>query len=119
MAIEQVIDAGFLVTQTMAQAAQPEQAGGLNLIVTFILMIVIMYFLLIRPQNKRAKEHRELISQLAQGDEVITTGGIVGRIVNVSEQYLMLEVADGVEILVQRHHVGVVLPKDTIKSLKK
>lgn len=120
MAIEQVFNAGFLFTQSIAAVAPQQQpGGGYEFLFTMVLVIVVLYFLMIRPQNKRAKEHNELISRLGQGDEVVMTGGMLGRIVKVSDQYLTVEIADGVEILVQRHHVGVVLPKDTIKTLKK
>ncbi len=120
MAIEQVLMNGFL-TEVMAAAAPAasQQGGGMGFMFTMVLMIVVFYFLLIRPQNKKAKEHRELVGRLGKGDEVITGGGIVGKIIDVSDQYITVQIADGVDIIVQRHHVGVVLPKDTIKSLRK
>ena len=123
MLIEQILSAGFAFTEAMTQAAtatggQP-RAGGYQFIITMVLMIVIFYFLLIRPQNKRAKEHRELIGQLGVGDEVITSSGILGKITDVKDQYLSVQIADNVEIMVQRQYVTVVLPKDTIKSIKK
>lgn len=86
-----------------------------------ILMFVILYFLMIRPQMKRQKEHRNLVANLAKGDEVITGGGILGKISKVSDNYVTLEVADladkPVEMLVQRQAVSTVLPKGTIKTL--
>lgn len=86
-----------------------------------ILMFVILYFLMIRPQMKRQKEHRNLVANLAKGDEVITGGGILGKISKVSDNYITLEVADladkPVEMLVQRQAVSSVLPKGTIKTL--
>lgn len=86
-----------------------------------ILMFVILYFLMIRPQMKRQKEHRNLVANLAKGDEVITGGGILGKISKVSDNYVTLEVADiadkPVEMLVQRQAVSSVLPKGTIKTL--
>ena len=82
-----------------------------------ILIFVVFYFLLIRPQNKRQKEHRELVSNLAVDDEVVTAGGVLGKVTEVSEQFLRIEVADGVQLRVQRHTIGAVMPKGTIKSV--
>jgi preprotein translocase subunit YajC len=80
-------------------------------------MFVLFYFLLIRPQAKRAKEHRTMVAALAKGDEVVAAAGVLGRIARLDENYVVLEVADGVEIRVQRHAVQAVLPKGTIKSV--
>ena len=82
-----------------------------------VLMFVVMYFLMIRPQMKKAKEHKSLVESLQKGDEVITQGGVAGRIVKVGENYVSLEVAPNVEIAVQKAAVGNVLPKGTLKSL--
>lgn len=86
-----------------------------------ILMFVVLYFLMIRPQMKRQKEHRNLVANLAKGDEVITSGGILGKITKVNDNYIGIEVSDlaekPVEILLQRQAVSSVLPKGTIKSL--
>ncbi|MGI9331091.1 MAG: preprotein translocase subunit YajC [Gammaproteobacteria bacterium] len=82
-----------------------------------ILIFVVFYFLLIRPQNKRQKEHRELVKNLAVGDEVVTAGGVLGQVTEVSDQFLRIEVADGVQLRVQRHTIGAVMPKGTIKSV--
>lgn len=103
----------------------PAQAeGGQNALVSMlpiILMFVILYFLMIRPQMKRQKEHRNLVANLSKGDEVITGGGILGKITKVGDNYVTLEVADlaekPVEMLLQRQAVSSVLPKGTIKSL--
>ena len=101
-----------------------QAAGGENALVSMlpiILMFVILYFLMIRPQMKRQKEHRNMVSNLAKGDEVITGGGMLGKITKVNDNYITLEVADlaeePVEILLQRQAVSSVLPKGTIKSL--
>lgn len=98
--------------------------GGQNALVSMlpiILMFVILYFLMIRPQMKRQKEHRNLVANLTKGDEVITGGGILGKISKVSDNYVTIEVADiadkPVEMLVQRQAVSSVLPKGTLKSL--
>ena len=79
------------------------------------LMFVVLYFVMIRPQMKRQKEHRAMVEALAKGDEVATAGGIIGRVTRISEQFLHIEIASGVEIQIQRSAVVQVLPKDTLK----
>lgn len=81
-----------------------------------IIIFVVFYFLLIRPQTKRQKEHRKLVEALNTGDEVVTGGGVLGRITNVGEQFITVEIADGVQIKVQRHTIGAVVPKGTFKD---
>jgi preprotein translocase subunit YajC len=81
-----------------------------------ILIFVVFYFLLIRPQAKRAKEHKAMVAALATGDEVVTSGGILGKVTEAGEQFLTVEVAEGVRVKVQRHTVSSVLPKGTLKS---
>jgi preprotein translocase subunit YajC len=83
-----------------------------------ILLFVILYFLMIRPQMKRAKEQKAMIEALQKGDEVVTAGGMVGRITKLGEQYLTLEIAANTEIVVQRSAVQVPLPKGTLKTLQ-
>jgi len=103
-----------------AHAADPapagQQGGGLMAFLPLIVIFVIFYFLLIRPQTKRAKEHREMIAKLGKGDEVVTSGGILGRVTDLEEAFLTVEVANGVAVKVQRHAVTQVLPKGTIKG---
>ena len=82
-----------------------------------ILIFVVFYFFLIRPQNKRQKEHREMVANLGVGDEVVTAGGVLGKITEVKEQFVTVEVADGVQLRVQRHTIGAVMPKGTVKSI--
>jgi len=82
-----------------------------------ILMFVVLYFLMVRPQMKRAKEHKALVDALAKGDEVVTQGGIAGRVAKVGDNYISLEVAEGVEVQVQKPAVQLVLPKGSLKSL--
>jgi preprotein translocase subunit YajC len=98
-----------------APAAQP---GGDPMITVIMLgvMFVAFYFLLIRPQAKRAKEHKAMVSALAKGDEVVTAGGLLGRVSKLDENFLTIEIAAGVEVKVQRQAVQTVLPKGTIKS---
>jgi len=105
----------------VAQAAEGGAAGSLMGMLPIVLMFVILYFLMIRPQMKRQKEHRNLLAGLAKGDEVSTAGGILGRVTQVGDAYVTLEVSNladrSVEILVQKASVSTVLPKGTIKSL--
>ena len=82
-----------------------------------ILMFVVLWFLMIRPQMKRAKEHKAMVSALAKGDEIITGGGVAGRITEVGENFVHVEIADKVDIVVQRQAVATVLPKGTLKTL--
>ena len=82
-----------------------------------IILIVVFYFLLIRPQNRRAREHRELIASLGTGDEVVTASGILGKITEIKDNFVELEIADNVRVKMQRTSIGAVLPKGTIKSV--
>ncbi len=82
------------------------------------LFIVIFYFLIIRPQNKRQKEHKAMLSAVEKGDEVATAGGILGKVTKVTDDYLVLAIADNVNISVQKHSVTATLPKGTLKSIK-
>ena len=101
--------------QTAGAAADP--TGGFMQLLPMILMFVVLWFLMIRPQMKKAKEHKALIEALAKGDEVVTGGGLVGKITKVGENYVTLEVAEGTEVVVQKPAIGLVLPKGTLKSL--
>ena len=82
-----------------------------------ILMFVVLYFLMIRPQQKKAKEHKALLEALAKGDEVVTASGMVGRITKVSDDFVTIEIAANVEVQMQKPSIAVVLPKGTLKSL--
>ena len=107
----------FLISPAAAQTAG--QAAAPSPIPSFVLMGVIflgMYFLLFRPQMKRAKEHRELVAKLQKGDEVLTSGGMAGRIEDLGESFVTIEIADRVSIKVQRGAITAVLPKGTLKS---
>ncbi|KND59283.1 Preprotein translocase subunit YajC [Candidatus Burkholderia verschuerenii] len=101
--------------------AQGASAGGaesqLMSFLPLILMFAVLYFIMIRPQMKRQKEHRNMLSAMAKGDEVVTNGGIVGKITKVSEAYVGVEIAEGTEITIQKASVTTILPKGTIKSL--
>jgi preprotein translocase subunit YajC len=104
----------FLISSAWAQDAAP--TGGLMGFLPLILIFVVFYFMLIRPQMKRAKEHRKLVSELGKGDEVVTNGGILGKITDLSDSFITLELADNVKIKVQRSAVATVMPKGTINS---
>lgn len=101
--------------------AQAEAGNPIVSLLPLILMFVILYFLMIRPQMKRQKEHRNLVANLAKGDEVVTNGGLLGKITKVQDNYVTLQISrqddSPVEIVLQRQSVASVLPKGTIKSL--
>ena len=105
----------FFIASAHAQdAAAP--AGGLMSFLPLIIIFVIFYFLLIRPQMKRAKEHKNLVAALSTGDEVVTNGGLLGKITKVGESFVTVELADNVQIKVQKHAIASVMPKGTVKS---
>ena len=106
----------WLISTAQAQATGAPQGSALMQFLPLILIFVVFYFLLIRPQTKRAKEHREMVAALEVGAEVVTNGGILGKVTAISEQFLTIEIADGVNVKVQRHTVSQVLPKGTLKS---
>ena len=91
--------------------------GGLMSFLPIVLMFVVLYFLMIRPQMKRQKEQKAMIDALAKGDEVITAGGILGKVSKVTEAYVTVEVSDGTEVVMQKASVTMLLPKGTIKSI--
>ena len=105
----------FLISTANAQAAGASTSSPWQFL-PLVALFVAFYFLLIRPQTKKAKEHRDLVSQLAVGDEVATAGGILGRVSEAGESYLSIEIAKDVTVKVQRFQVTQVLPKGTYKS---
>ncbi len=113
----------MLISNAHAQAASgaADPTGGLMGLLPLIAMFVILWFIMIRPQMKKAKEHQKMVAELAKGDEVVTQGGIVGRITKVGENHLTLEVAEGkdgpIELIIQKNAVGALLPKGTMKTL--
>jgi preprotein translocase subunit YajC len=109
--------ADLLISPAYAQAAPSAPGGDLMAFLPMIAIFVVFYFLLIRPQQKRAKEQKTMLEALQKGDEVVTAGGVVGRIAKLSEQYATVEVAPNVEISVQRSAIAQLLPKGTIKAL--
>lgn len=111
----------FFISDAMAEAAPAagaaQQPGLLEAMFPFIILFIVFYFLLIRPQSKRAKEHKKMVEALSKGDEVLTQGGIYGKIIEVGETHVVLEMADNVEVKLQREAVSSALPKGTIKAL--
>lgn len=109
----------MFISEAFAQAAPAAQSGGaesgLLSMLPLVLMFVVLYFVMIRPQMKRAKEHKAMIEALAKGDEVVTSGGLLGKVSKLGDTYVQVEVANGVELQVQRSAVVQVLPKGTFK----
>ncbi len=111
----------LLISPAYAQAAGQAAPGGLfgggmTGLLFPIILIAIMYFLMIRPQMKRAKEHRAMLDKLAKGDEVITNGGIAGVVADIGDNFVTVEIADNVRVRVQKGAIGNVLPKGTLKA---
>ena len=107
----------MFISSAYAQAAGGDTQSTLLSMLPLLLMFVVLYFVMIRPQMKRQKEHKAMVEALGKGDEVITVGGFLGKVSKVSETYIGLELTDGVEVQMQRTAVVQVLPKGTIKAL--
>jgi len=106
-----------MISLAHAQTAGADPSGGFMTLLPMILMFVVLWFLMIRPQMKKAKEHKALIAALQKGDEVVTGGGLVGRITKVDDNYITMEIAEGTEVVIQKPAVAIALPKGTLKSL--
>ena len=108
---------GFFINDAYAQAAGGGGAApGVGDFMFIIVLFAVFYFLLIRPQQKRAKEHRKMVEALAKGDEIVTNGGLLGRITKVGDNFISVELAEGLEVQVQRQAVASLMPKGTMKS---
>ena len=108
----------MLISPAYAQAAASTPFGGdLMAFLPMVAIFVVFYFLLIRPQQKRAKETKAMLAALQKGDEVVTAGGIVGKVSKLDDAYASVEIAPNVEIKVQRSAISLMLPKGTVKSL--
>ena len=106
-----------LIPDAMAQGAGAPAGGSpMSMFIMMGLFVVVFYFLLIRPQQKKQKEHQAMLTKLAAGDEVVTAGGIVGRIHEIGDNFITLEIADNVRIKVQRFQVTTLVPKGTLKG---
>ncbi len=109
-----------IISQAYAEGAAPTPAGGgMEMIIMLAVFGVIFYFMIFRPQSKRAKEHKNLMSSLSKGDEVLTSGGLVGKISKVSDEndFLVLALNDQTQITIKKDYVTAVLPKGTLQSL--
>ena len=106
----------FFISAAQAQAAGASGGQSLLTFLPLVMIIVVFYLFLVRPQNKRAKEQREMLTKIAVGDEVATTGGLLGKVVEVGDSFVTIEVAEGVQIKVQKFQVGSLMPKGTLKS---
>ncbi len=105
-----------LISEAWAQGAPAAPANQYGFMFMMVAFVIIFYFMLIRPQQKKAKEHQAMITRLAAGDEIVTTGGILGKVIEVGDSFLTLEVADGVRLKVQKIQVASLMPKGTLKS---
>ena len=105
-----------LIPSAWAQAAAPSSSGQLAPLLMMVVFIAIFYFLLIRPQQRKAKDHQAMVAKLSVGDEVVTSGGILGRVADVGDTFITLEIADGIRIKVQKGQVSSLMPKGTLKN---
>lgn len=110
----------FFISDAMAEGAaqSAQQSDPIMGLLLPIGMVVLFYFFLIRPQSKRAKEHRKMVDAIGKGDEVVTNGGILGKVVDVKENFIIVEISKDITVSVQRGMVSTLMPKGTIKDLK-
>lgn len=107
----------MLISSAYAQtAAAADPTGGLMQMLPIIAMFAVLYFLMVRPQMKKAKEHKILLEALAKGDEVVTQGGLAGRVTKISDSFVSIEIANNVEVQMQKPAISLVLPKGTLKN---
>ena len=108
----------LFISDAAAQTGAPAAGGSIaSALMLPVLLIVVFYFLLIRPQQKKQKEHRQMVEALGVGTEIVTGGGVLGKVTEMGEQFVTVEIADGVKVKVQRHSISAVLPKDTLKHV--
>lgn len=107
----------LFIGNAYAEGAAAPSGGGFMEFLPLVALLAVFYFLILRPQQKRAKEHAALVAALQKGDEVVTIGGVLGKVTKVGEENVMVEIASGVEVQVQKPAVQTVLPKGSIKSL--
>ena len=105
-----------MISVAYAQTPAGGGMGDLTTLLPLVLMFVLLYFLMLRPQMKRAKEHKQMLASLQKGDEVVTSGGTLGKVTNVGEAYVKVEIAPNIEITVQKPAIQTLLPKGTIKG---
>ena len=104
----------FLISNAYAQAGDP--GAGMGNLIILIIFVAVFWLMIFRPQMKRQKEHRQMVEALSKGDEVVTNGGVLGKITNVGEAFVTVEIANNTSIKIQKHAVAAVMPKGTIKS---
>ena len=107
----------FFISDAMAAGEAAPQGGGLQLIFMIALFFGIMYFMIIRPQSKKAKEHATMLGALSKGDEIVTSGGILGKVVKLGDNFVELKVSDSSNIKIQRHAITSIMPKGTMKGI--
>lgn len=107
----------FFINDALASGAAPA-GGGMEFLLMIGVFFAIMYFMIIRPQSKRAKEHTALISGLHKGDEIVSNGGLLGKVTQLNDNFITLEVSEGVEVQIQRQSVATVMPKGTMRKGK-
>ncbi len=105
-----------LIPEAWAQGAPAAGGSPISFVLMMVAFVAIFYLMLIRPQQKKAKEHQAMLGKLASGDEIVTTGGILGKVIEVGDSFITLEVADGVRVKVQKFQVASLMPKGTLKS---
>ncbi len=105
----------FFIQSAWAESA-PADGGGFMSLIPLIILFVVFYFLLIRPQTKRMKEHKQMVDSLAKGDEIVTNGGLLGKIINIGDNFIVIELAPNLEVKIQRQAVASVMPKGTLKT---
>lgn len=107
----------FIGNVMASEPATSAPASGYSSLIMMVLFGVVFYFLLLRPQSKRQKEHKKMLESIEKGDEVVTSGGILGKVNKISDNFIVLNVAQGVEMKFQKHAVTATLPKGTIKAV--
>lgn len=110
----------FIKTAEAAAASQPAAPGGggaLGQILMLLMFVAIFYFMLWRPQRKRTKDHQQMLGNLQKGDEVITSGGLLGKVSEMQDDFILLNISDNVDVRLQKHAVSAVLPKGTLKTM--
>jgi preprotein translocase subunit YajC len=114
---EATTTAAATVAPAASQMPHPPGGSFMSLLPTLVIFALVFYFLLIRPQAKRAKEHRKLMEGIVKDDEVVTTGGVTGKVIRVADNYVVLNIADNIEVIFQKAAVAMVLPKGTLKAI--
>ena len=107
----------LLISNAYADGAAPATGGSIADFIPLIAMVAVFYFLVLRPQMKRSKELRTMVAALQKNDEIVTNGGMLGKVVKVGEAYVTIEAAEGVEVVIQKGAIQTVLPKGTMKSI--